>query len=245
MILHNEKEQHVNEIVELFMNHISKCDLTSYFEINVSDNIEEDYTKFDNTCRPSADNNYAGFTILPNSPQEKIQILISENLYAPDVVLHELTHMYDFVLFSHYFCKDKLYEIKSNKYYQILIYWSEFHVKQVDIPYTHLLIDAYSNTSKENLLHHFKSQIKTFYYPKYNSKFLNKTNPIIRDIMWYLGELYVCNTYDENNTYSISQDILNIYGSEIIKLNNLVLKCPTFLDFASNIEEFYNYFRNK
>jgi len=40
----------------------------------------------------------------------------------------------------------------------------------------------------------------------------------------------------------IHSNIIYIYGSYIIKLHDLVMKCPTFEDYAQNAEEFYNYF---
>lgn len=243
MIIHNKKQDSILQNTILFFTHyVIKCDLTSYFEIDITDNILVDYLFFTKSKKPIVGNECAGTTIPPYKRNGKIQILISQNYCTPDVILHELAHMYDFVLFSRYFCNNKLHKVLKHKYFQTFVYWTEFHVKQIDIPYLHLLLDMYNNVSKEKYLLNFKSQIKTFYYPKYNEKFLSKVNIEIRDVMWYLGELLVCNIYDENNTYSISQEILNIYGSEIIELYNLTNKCSTFEDYVINAEEFFNYF---
>lgn len=130
----------------------------------------------------------------------------------------------------------------NHRYYQTFVYWSEFHVKQIDIPYLHLLLDIVAEVPKEKYLDSFKEKIKTFYYPEYIKKFLNKKNPNIRDIMWYLGELFVCNTYDKNNIYSIPQEIVDIYGAKIIKLHNLMTKCTTFEEYVQYAEDFHNYF---
>lgn len=243
MIIHNEeKESSIDKLSIFFMNYVAKCDLTPYFNINISNNIVEDYTLFDNTYKPSINKNYAGLTILPHKHKGKIQILISEKYCTPDIVLHELTHMYDFVLFSYYFCKGNLYKVRKHKYYQTLIYWSEFHVKQVDIPYLHLLLDICGNIPKEKWLLDFKKQIKTFFYPEYNKKFANKSNPQIRDIMWYFGEIVVCNLYDENNTYNIPQEILADYDLKFLNLYTTVINCITFDDFVTNVNELYSLF---
>lgn len=244
MIIHDiNKEQILNNIVTLFIEYIAHCDLTPYFNINISNNITDDLSEYEKKCIPNENSNYAGLTILPYKEHEKIQILISENACTVDVVLHELTHMHDFILFSKYFCDNKLYRIREHKYFQTLIYWSEFHVKQIDIPYLHLFIDLYNNIPNDKLLYDFTSQIKTFFYKEYTKKLLSKTNLTIRDIMWYLGELYVCNLYDKNNTYSISQEMIDIYGIKIIELNNLLVKAPDFQSFVIYIEDLYNYFQ--
>lgn len=77
----------------------------------------------------------------------------------PDIILHELAHMYDFILFASYFCRNKLYKVKNHKYYQTFVYWSEFHVKQIDIPYAQLFLDICNNIPEEKLLSDFKSKI--------------------------------------------------------------------------------------
>lgn len=242
MIIYNEKDDILKNLSIFFMKNIVGKDLTSYFKINVSDNLFEDAIKFDKKLVLKSDGNYAGLTILPCKSKEKIQILISENACTHDVILHELTHMYDFVLFSLYFCKSKLHKVKKHKYHQTFIYWSEFHAKQIEIPYTQLLSDVYNNIPQEELLLNFKNKISSFYFQGYNEKFLNKKTPNIHDIMWYLGELFVCNFYDTNTTYTIPQKIIDAYGTEITDLYDLLLKCSTFESYICHVEEFYDYF---
>lgn len=188
MILQDKKQGAIlNNICFFFMNYVSKQNLTPYFNINISDDIARDYSLFDKEYNiQSKKEGFAGLTILPNYSNEKIQVLISSDNFTPDVVLHELCHMYDYVLFSRSFCHNDLSSVKINKYYQSLVYWSEFHVKQIDIPYTHLLLDLFNNTPDDNILIDFISQIKTFNYPEYCKKFYDKKEPQIRDYMWFL-----------------------------------------------------------
>lgn len=237
-----DKQNFINNLVMFFMNNISKCDLTPYFNISLSHNISKDYKKYDSDIILKDDSDCDGITILPSKKNKKIQILISEESCLSSVILHELTHMYDFVSFSKQFCDDMLYRVKKHKHYQTLIYWSEFHVKQIDIPYVHLIVDKYLNVPDDRLMDNFKKQIKTFYYEEYTKKLLNKENVAIRDIMWYLGEIYVCNQYDENNTYLIPQNVINIYGNKIVELYNLLTKTPNFEYFQKYVEDLYNYF---
>ena len=228
----------INYVTIFFMNNISHYDLTPYFNIVISSNVIDDYIKYDKPHKHNPDFEYDGLTILPCNPQGKIQILISENSCIPITTLHELTHMYDFVSFSNRFCNGELHNVKQHKYYQVLVYWSEFHAKLVDIPYCQKIIDTFKNVSDDKILYDFTSQINSFYYPGYTKKFLDKQNVGIKDIMWYLGELVVCNLYDKNNTYYLPESIISVCSPQILQLYDLVSHCLTFDDFANNVEAF-------
>lgn len=244
MITYDEKQNKLlNNISEFFMNYVSRRDLTPYFDINVSNDLANDYSLFDKNYKvQSKSEDFAGMTILPERVDGKIQILISNNYCTPDYILHELGHMYDFVLFSEKFYDGGFSKVKNNKYYQTLIYWSEFHVKQIDIPYTHLLLDLFNKTPEDKILNDFISQIKTFNYPEYCKKFYNKKEPQIRDYMWFFGELVVCNLYDNKNTYSIPSYIVNKYGVSLEVFYQEVSKYLSFEDFVNNIENFHHLF---
>jgi len=241
MILHKQNLM-IDFVTTFFMNNIAGVDLTKYFNINISTNITTDYFLYDENYKLKVDDSISGLTMLPDRTDKKIQILISENACTPAIILHELTHMYDFILFAKEFCNGEILEIKNNKYYQTVIFWSEFHVKQIDIPYLQLFLDEINNIPKEQYLCDFKKQIKIFFYPEYTKKFLNKSNPRMRDIMWYLGEMVVCNLYDDENTYNIPEDIITIYGEKILELYQTLSNCLTFPQFAENIEVVHNLF---
>lgn len=243
MIIYDDKKNAIiNMVVQFFMNYVVKYDLKSYFKIYISNNMVEDYALFDKKYTPKS-KNYAGLTILPDNKKNVIQILISEKSCTPDVILHELAHMYDFILFASYFCKNKLYKVKCHKYYQTFIYWSEFHVKQIDIPYLQMLFDIYKKLPREKWMLDFKNNIKSFYFPEYTNKYLGKKNPTIKEIMWYFGEVFVCNLYDENNTYNIPQEIIEKSEFDICLLYQMFEYCSNFKTFAENIKIFYKYFQ--
>lgn len=228
----------IEPITNFFMNNISSCNLKPYFNICVSENIVKDCMKYDKTINLNPDTKYAGLVILPSEVGNKIQILISQNSCTPDTILHELTHMYDFVNFSNYFCKGELHKVKEHKYYQTFIYWSEFHAKLIDIPYFSFLLGF--NKTKDEIINEFTNNVKSFYYPEYTKKFLNKQNIGMTDIMWYLGELTVCKLYDQNNVYDIPENIIHTYGQRISELYNLLFHCLTFEDFVKNIQCFHD-----
>lgn len=233
----------IDRVCDFFMNYISKCDLTPYFEIHISTDIVKDCIAIDTSIDFELTNNYAGMTILPYNSAEKIQILISDKNCTPDNIIHELMHMYDIILFSRHFCENKLYEVRNHKYYLTFIYWSEFHVKQVEIPYMFVFLSIINETTVDKELLDFKKNIKGFYYPKYNQKLIKKDKPAVRDIMWYLGELYVCKVYDSDNEYYISQEVLEVFGYKISELYDIVMRCLDFDGYIDNAEELYAYFQ--
>lgn len=242
LVNRNIKGEWIQTIPKFFENNIALRNLDLYFDIHLSKNITHDILSLDSSFKIQNESELAGINILPSKDHQKIQVIISEQECGIDVILHELTHMFDMVLFSEQFCNGKLYEIKNHKYYQTFIYWSEFHVKQIDIPYTQLLLEIYSNIPKESWLVNFKKQIKTFFYPEYNKKFANKLNPRMRDVMWYFGEIVVCNLYDENNTYIIPQEILVKYESKFLELYTAFINCISFNDFVANVSELHRLF---
>lgn len=61
--------------------------------------------------------------------------------------------------------------------------------------------------------------------------------------MWYIGEILICNLYDENNTYTIPQEIIELCDFDIILLYHIFKNYSDFESFASNIKIFYKYFR--
>lgn len=234
----NDNYALVNWVTTYFLYNIAKCDLTLYFNLSISTNIADDCIKYDKTLKPNPNNEYAGLVILPCDPKGKIQVLISENSCDPQTILHELTHMYDFVLFSIYFCNENLHKVKQHEYYQTLVDWSEFHAKLIDIPYSYLLLDIAHNVPEDKYFSYLSNQIQTYLYQYCTKKFINKQNVDIKDILWYLGELAVCNLYDKNNTYNIPENIIHDYGQWILQLYTLFFQCQSFDDFANNVEAF-------
>ena len=59
------------------------------------------------------------------------------------------------------------------------------------------------------------------------------------DLMYYLGEIAVCNLYDKDNQYFIHQSVIDKYPN-IVELSEMATKCLTFDQFAQNIDAFHN-----
>lgn len=124
-----------------------------------------------------------------------------------------------------------------------LVYWSEFHVKLFDIPYAYILFNSLQNDISA-VISNFAKDISSIYYLKFIEKILNKmpNNIRLRDIMWYFGEIVVCNLYDKNNTYIIPQEILVKYESKFLELYNAFINCISFNDFVANVSELHRLF---
>lgn len=233
MILHNNDEE-LNKVTYFFVKNFNAEFMLDYFDINVSNDIYHDYLQFDNAlCLEGVE--CAGITIPPQNTNTKIQILISDKHFFPDTIFHELAHTYDFIKFSQKFCGDNLKLIQQNKYYFTLVNWSEFHAKLIEIPYSQIFVNMLNNISAEDTLNYYRSNISTFYYQEYNKKLLEKTKISLRDVMWYIGEITLCNLCDIDKSYNIPQKIINRCGTIMIDLYNLLYQCLDFESFANNI----------
>lgn len=234
---------YTNEILhtytDFFMNHIVKRNYMKYFNIYVSDDIITDTKVLCPTINTEGLTNIAGINLLPYETKGKITVLISHHSNTPDTIIHELGHMMDFVDFSKKFCNNNLSLIRHNSYYNSFVYWSEFHVKQIDIPSMQIISGKCGDQTPEEALKYFKTNISSFFYDKYAKKLLNKTNISLHNLMWYLGEILVCNLYDNENQYFIHQSVIDKYPN-IVELFEMVTKCLTFDQLVDNIDSFHN-----
>lgn len=225
-------------VTDFYLAQISKPELINFFDIYYSDNIQEDIKKYN---KGSGINVLAdGVTILPSSKDEVIIILINEEApkeIHPQYIIHELCHMYDFILFANKYCHKKIQRIRKNKYFSIFKCWSEFHVQLYIMPYYYAMLACLSE-GKNDYTETFKKEIEKFYYEKYNEKLLNKDEVTIVDIMYYLGEIAMCNQNDKNKYYKIDERVLEKYPF-IDNLYSILEKCLTFESFCCNLKILY------
>lgn len=216
-------------------------DLMNFY---VSDDIKADYSIFDSLNNIKG-NMYGGVAIPPFVEGAKTVILFSSDINnSPDIIAHEITHMLDFISFANRFCDGNLSKIRENVYFQTFIFWSEFHVKQVDIPFIHIILAIFQGKT-EGLLDEFIAEISSFYYPEYTKKLLSKKGDFAtRDIMWYFGEIAVCNKYDSNNKYTIDTRVKDMIGVNFQPVFNLLNKCLDFNSFSLHIEELHSLFNS-
>lgn len=227
-------------ITDYFMIHIAKTNLTDYFNIYFTNDICNDLTAISPNVKISIAMD--GVTILPTSKEKLITVLINENVsieFQIQYILHELCHVYDYILFADKYCNGNIFEIRNNKYMKILTTWSEFHVQLFIIPYYYEIIDFLCNTRSE-----LSSDIRSFFYDAFNERFLTKDkhNDIATiDIMYYLGQIAMCNQFDPNHHYSVDERIILKYPYIQI-LNNSLTKCLTFDTFCANLENLHQLF---
>lgn len=229
--------------IGFFAKYVSKCDITQYFDISISEDIKSDAENLNRSKMINLDD-FDGVTIIPFEKNEKIHVLISSNTDCPiETTLHELVHVYDFMLFGKNFCNSELYQIRKHHSFKYFSFWSEFHAKTIEIPCAYFMQDILNKTPENQILLSLKTDIKEKNYEHYNQKLLENTQANIRDLMYYLGELHNCNTYDNENNYPIPQEIKNRYGAEQVEeLNDILSTCSTFEEFLHHNQILYDYF---
>lgn len=225
-------------VTDFYLMQIGKPNLINFFNIYYTNNIMEDIKLFNNgkTASVLVD----GVTILPNSKRDIITILINEDVQKelqPQYIIHELCHMYDFILFANQYCDNKLHRIRKHKYLSTLLSWSEFHVQLYVMPYYYAFL-TYLSMGKINYINKFQQEIDTIYYKGYTSKLLNKRDVSIVDIMYYLGEITMCNQNDKNKHYNIDNEIIDKYPF-IDNLYYTLEACLTFESFCDNLQTLY------
>ena len=89
--------------IGFFAKYVSKCDITQYFDISISEDIKSDAENLNRSKMINLDD-FDGVTIIPFEKNEKIHVLISSNTDCPiETTLHELVHVYDFYAFREKF----------------------------------------------------------------------------------------------------------------------------------------------
>lgn len=227
-------------VIDFYMSNISKYNFLPYFNAVITNDIMYDYKKYKHDKLLSIE--VAGLAILPENQNEKITILFSKNDLSLDIILHELTHAYDFMEFSKIYCNSKLHEVEKHHLFQTFVYWSEFHVKLYDIPYSYILFNSLKNNTN-NVIYDFAKDIASIYYHKFTEKFINKIpyKICLRDIMWYLGEIVVCNLYDVNNEYNIDSNIISEYPF-VTTLYDVLKNCLDIQAFCYQSEVLNSFF---
>lgn len=124
-----------------YINRVSHDDFTDSFKMYITDNIHEDFAKFDN--RKIDDPN--GVVILPEDKPYFIALISDKSDEA--TYFHELTHLYDAYLFKKYFNLKTNGEIRTHKYFKTFSIWTEYHAKYIELKYTKLF---YKHLTKNN-----------------------------------------------------------------------------------------------
>lgn len=197
-----------------YLNKIAKPYLHKFFNIYFSDNIAEDIKQYNNGR--TSDIPTDGVTILPTSSEGLITIFIDKNTpieVQPQTIFHELCHMHDLLTFAKKYCNGSPYLIRTNKFLSTLRNWSEFHAQFISLPYFYSYLSFLNlvKNDKRDFDKEFRNLIGTYYYDKFNENFLNKEEICDFDIMYYLGEIAMCNQNDPSTFYLIDNRIIEQY----------------------------------
>lgn len=236
MLIKNDKNLSIISILSDVFYSYTKIDrsLLNEYDIYISDNIAEDIKIFENIkCSTSFD----GTVLFPSSTDKpnKMAVLFTDNANSYlHAVPHELCHAYDFYLFCKQYCDYKYTTVREKSNYMSFHYWSEFHVKLIEISCTFLMLDI---INKENNITYFQNNLESF-YNDYSNKLANKINPHMIDFMYYIGELYTCNVYNlhQETPYTVRNDLVAMYPFLPI-LYAVFLNSPSFDLYVRNQKE--------
>lgn len=232
-----ENNKLLKNITDFYLLQTGNLNLQEKFNIYISNNIMKDIRKFNKwrTSKILCD----GATILPTSKNKKITILINDSIsdiIKPQCIIHELCHMNDYVLFSNKYCEGSTFELRNNMYLSTVKAWSEFHVQLYVFPYYFCYFTYCDNT--KNLYQDFISKIKTFYYNEFTKRFIAKQDKRLIDILYYLGQIVMCNLNDNETHYLIPDSIIDSYPI-IEELLPILERCLTFDMFCENIDDLF------
>lgn len=208
--------------------------LLDEYDIYISDNILEDYKLFEDISTTSI---FDGAVFFPSSISKpnKMSVLLTDNIDSYlHAVPHELCHVYDYYLFCNKYCNSIYSNIRENKLFLSFSYWSEFHVKLIEITCMFLTLDQ---INENNNIQIFQNTLDS-YYEKYTHKLLAKQNPKMIDFMYYIGELYTCNFYNIyiESPYVVSKDLIEKYPF-LSNLYNVFSTNATFDLYVKNQQE--------
>ena len=236
MLIKNAKNLSIISILSDVFYSYTKIDrsLLNEYDIYISDNIAEDIKIFENIkCSTSFD----GTVLFPSSTDKpnKMAVLFTDNANSYlHAVPHELCHVHDFYLFCKQYCDYKYTTVRNNPKHMSFLYWSEFHVKSIEIYCTFLALNI---INEENNTECFQNNLELF-YNKYSDKLANKSKPQIIDFMYYIGELYTCNLYNPHSEtqYTVRKDLIVTYPFLPI-LYEVFSNSPSFDLYVENQKE--------
>ena len=122
-----DKKSKESFYINYYINFISMEDFRNCFELYVTDNIKNDFAKFDKREL----NDASGVVILPEDKDYFIALI--QNTSKIDTYFHELTHLYDLYKFKNYFNLKSNTDIRSHKYFKTFSLWTEYHARTIEL----------------------------------------------------------------------------------------------------------------
>ena len=229
----------VLNIVQEYYNDLGK-EYPCNFKIQITSDIENDYKKYaryDKT--PTVNNNYNAIVIPPICNDDfiillnnnKIQIRnLMDYLKAKQIIIHELTHMDDFIEYSEILNSNNYLEFLKIEKHGHFTLWSEFHAKSMDSKYLYYGIMGEETPENKNKLSNV-----------INNSFQNRINMLYTDctstdayykcyyLMRFLGELVVYQEispifFNNRNLKEWFKESKWIYDLYILLINHKSLK---------------------
>jgi hypothetical protein len=222
------------------------------FNVAISSNMHDDYLIYADDeekihlqkmspIEIENQNNYNGFTLMPNNIHDNFVILIStkqinRNLEFIYTYAHELTHVFDFSKYMYDNGIETEKELLSSEGYYPIYYWSEFHARYYSFKYS----IKYSNVTKEDILEAIKQSHFKIYMERLKKCMADTKNggvQILTELMYQYGRF---KGYKEYGFNAIEQDLFpkdivkDMFGDAGIRIYYLFVDISNYEDFKTN-----------
>lgn len=191
-----------------------------------------------------------GTMILPKSKDETFYILISKAIlndtYFIGTIIHELTHIYDFIDFASAFCNDNYEIVESHNLFGMFYYWTEFNARRNGYYYYRKIIfkiEGLDLSEEEQVNHILTSEYKLHYNRLLENlrEYYNDHNErkYIYYIVQFMGRLSVLEELfpkkiSGNN--HLPDYLVKTYGKKIIELYNVLFSMKDFSTAISKLK---------
>ena len=106
-----------------------------------------------------------GSMVLPDPPDGNCYVLVNSSLkkdyWFVETLIHELTHVIDYLEFSHLYCSGDYLQMENHELFEPLYYFSEYHAKREGFIYLYQQLDQLNVSLDES--QHFNSELNKYY----------------------------------------------------------------------------------
>lgn len=195
-----------------------------------------------------------GTMVLPQTKDGTYYILISKyilnNTYFIGTIVHELTHIYDFMDFASEFCCDDFEAVEHHELFNTFYYWTEFNSRRKGYYYYRQIqfaLQSLKLSDEEQIDHILNTELKVHYdsllknLREYSVD--NNSQKYIYNLIQFLGRFSVWEDLFPERIKAreyLPDYLLNAYGNKILELYELLCSIDNFSKAKGKLEQFKN-----
>lgn len=189
--------------------------------------------------------NVNGTIVMPMDNKDIFYILISnkvlkDNYIFIGTVIHELTHIYDYIDFAKTFCNNNFREIDNHSLSQPFYFWTEFNARRYGYLYLRETILSNVEMNEDEQINHIKIIEYPMHYKNLQAdlqkyKESKDERKYIYDIIQFMGRIYVWEKSFPNELKIdnlVPDYLISVYGKKIL---NLYFTLKSMIDFDTAI----------